>query len=269
MNIFMRICVLVVLTATLVSCGKSSTQFMKDIKVQTSTQNDDVYLSLEAKLNFGNMQVPQVSFPINNPKTGQNLGALDMGPLAGGQNYLKISANLSELTPLQASGGELPNGNSLPLIASNQVVGINIGGSANIKLYVSFVDGAYAIGVAVPIKAFDGIGGSVGATSIFPIFNIGGVVGSAGLFTSPNKGQNGFGVFVDLTSVIDQIGKRSLQGQSAHMATSARSVRALSVQQAPKGELDYRSLNTSRSKKKKVDKMIYRLHRKRAKLRLW
>jgi hypothetical protein len=263
--------VFLTLVFTLVSCGKDQQQFMKDIHIATYSQDTDVYVSVDAKLNLGAMQLPAISLPIKNPKTGVDLGLVEMGVVAGGSNFLKLAFNLSSVTNLSASKGQLPNGNSLPLIATNQVIEIPIGGNKAIKLYISFVDGAQAIGIAVPIKSFDGIGGSVGNTSLFPIFSIENVLGSAGLFTSSTAGQNGFGVFVDLTNILNDVLKRELAARTSHLEVGVRSFarsRFASSISSIKGELDYSAKTVSSRKKRKINKRIYRLHRKRTRLHL-
>jgi hypothetical protein len=265
-----RLLVLVTFLVTLVSCGKQNHQFMKDINVGTSYVDNDVYISVDAQMDFGAMQLPAISLPVKNPKTGEDLGGIEMGVVAGGKNFMKLSFNLSSVTPLQASQAQLPNGAALPLIYTNQVVEIPVGGSkADVRIYISFVEGAYALGVAVPIKSFDGIGGSVGTTSLFPIFNIENIVGSAGLFTSNESGKSGFGVFVDLTNVLDDLLKGELKARTSHQEAgiALKSIRSIR-RAAPVGELNYSSIGVSSSKKKEIDKALYRLHRRRARLKL-
>lgn len=265
-----KLLVFVTLVVTLVSCGKQNHQFMKDINVGTSYVDNDVYISVDAQMDFGAMQLPAISLPVKNPKTGEDLGEIEMGVLAGGKNFMKLSFNLSALTPLQASQAQLPNGAALPLIYTNQVVEIPVGGSkADVRIYISFVEGAYALGVAVPIKSFDGIGASVGTSSLFPIFNIENVVGSAGLFTSNESGKSGFGVFVDLTNVLDDLLKGELKARTSHqeVGIALKTVRSIR-RAAPVGELNYSSIGVSSSKKKKIDRALYRLHRRRARLKL-
>jgi hypothetical protein len=265
-----RLLVLVTFFVTLVSCGKQNHQFMKDINVGTSYVDNDVYISVDAQMDFGAMQLPAISLPVKNPKTGEDLGGIEMGVVAGGKNFMKLSFNLSAVTPLQASQAQLPNGAALPLIYTNQVVEIPVGGSkADVRIYISFVEGAYALGVAVPIKSFDVIGGSVGTTSLFPIFNIENVVGSAGLFTSNESGKSGFGVFVDLTNVLDDLLKGEFKARTSHQEAgiALKSIRSIR-RAAPVGELNYSSIGVSSRKKKKIDKALYRLHRRRARLKL-
>lgn len=270
-NLLTRGLILLTLVLVVASCGKQSNQFMRDINVQSYYQDSDIYLAVDAQMDFGAMSLPAVNLPVNHPRTGENLGALELGVLAGGKNFIKLSFNLSAVTSLQASMAQLPNGASLPLIYANQVVEIPIGGSAGIKLYLSFVDGAQAIGIAVPIKPFDVVGQSVGTTSLFPIFNIQNIVGSAGLFTSKNAGQNGFGVFVDLTNVLSDIIKRDLAATTSHQDVSARMTKRMisaSGYSIASGELNYSTIDVTNSQKKKIDRELYRLHKRKTKLKL-
>ena len=94
-------------------------------------------------------------------------------------------------------------------------------------------------------------------------------MGSAGLFTSSESGKSGFGVFVDLTNVLDDLLKGELKARTSHqeVGISHRSVRLIQ-RSTPVGELNYSSIEVSSSKRKKIDKALYKLHRRRTRLKL-
>ncbi len=240
-----------------VSCGGGG-KIVDNIKVNTSTVDQDLYLGFDATLNFAGMTLPSVTFPIFHPKGNGQIGELSMSPIAGGKNQLGLDINLSEITGLGSSNSTLPNGNVLPLIASNDAVVIGVGPNGKIKIYLSIVDGAQAIGVAIPISVFDAIGAKVGATSLFPVFNISGVIGSAGMYTSSQAGLNGFGLFIDVHSIMNQI-----PNKNSKALVSMRST--LSVESS--AQIDYRSFKPSRSKEKKINRMLYDLSRKKVELK--
>lgn len=254
---FLAVAGICVLTA----CGQQNHTIVKDIKVESYYDNADIYVSLNAKMDFGAMTLPSVQLPVYHPQSHTQLGSIQMQPQLDGSNLFGIALNVSAISNYYAGVATLPNGGVLPLIGSNKVVEIAAGNG--IKVYLTLENGAQAIGVAVPIKSFDSIGSSVGTTAIFPVFTIENIIGAAGLFTSHQSGGNGFGVFADLSQVLDQIQVGDLLSSKKSMMM-ARVSRAKSSQ----ASLNYSSLETTSSKKKKVDKELYKLHKKRTKLKL-
>ncbi len=165
--------------------------------------------------------------------------------------------NVSELADVNTAQATLPNGNMVPLIANNQVIAVNIGNGA--RLYLALSENVTAIGVAVPISAFDSIGQSLPGLNFFPIVNTGDVIGTAGIFTGAQPGQNGIAVVADVSKIVN-MGKL-LPSTSAMMA-----IQAEEAQDSLK--LDYRSHMVSKSKKSKLDRMIYKLNKRRTVLRM-
>ena len=186
---FLKIVTLVMLSLVMSACGKGKPQVVTGIQVQSSTVDQDVYLALKADLNLGAMSFPAVTLPIIHPRGQIQLGSVDLLPVLGGKNQIKISVNVSALADIQASQAFLPNGNAVPLIANNPTITIPLGAGA--QLYLTIGANAVALGVAVPIKQFDSIGSAVGAINLFPVFAIDKVVGAAGIFTGKQAGQNG------------------------------------------------------------------------------
>lgn len=201
----MRISLLNLVTVVMLSlvataCGKRP-QVVTGIQVQSSTVSQDIMLSLKADLDLGNMSFPAVSLPILHPRGQTPIGSVELLPVLGGKNQIKVSVNVSSLADIRASQAVLPNGNSIPLIASNETITINLGAGA--KLYLTIGANAVALGVAVPIKTFDSIGNAVGNINLFPVFNIDKVVGAAGIFTGKQAGQNGFAIIADVTQYVN------------------------------------------------------------------
>src|SRR5690606_14383573 len=129
------------------------------------------------------------------------VGQLDLVSGLGGVNQLKISVNVSEISDVRATQSVLPNGNMIPLIANNPTIAINIGNGA--KVYLTISENVTAIGVAVPITAFDSIGQRLPGLNFFQIINTNGVIGTAGIFTGRNSGQNGIAVVADVSQVVN------------------------------------------------------------------
>ena len=114
-------------------------------------------------------------------------------------------------------------------------------------MYLTIGANAVALGVAVPIKTFDGIGSAVGAINLFPVFTIDKVVGAAGIFTGTQSGQNGFALIADVTQYVN--------------------MQNIFVPQAA-AKLSFADQIPSKAKEDKINSMIYELHRKKTRLQI-
>jgi hypothetical protein len=255
---FLRAVTLVILSLFAISCGQNApSNVLTGVKVEAKTVDNDVWMSFAADLNLGAMQFASISLPVLHPRGQTPVGQLELVSGLGGVNQLKISVNVSELTDIQAATATLPNGNMIPLIANNQVIAVNIGKGA--RVYLALSETVTAIGVAVPIAAFDNIGRSLPGLNFFPIINSNNVIGTAGIFTGMNPGQSGIAVVADVSKVVN-VG-RLLDAGAPMMA-----IQAQEAQDALK--LDYRSHGASQAQKARLDQMIFDLHKKRAILRM-
>lgn len=219
---------------------------VSDITISPSYVENDVYISLSADLSLGNVTLPSVGIPLIIPKSGLEIGLLTMQTASNGKNQLFVEVNLSAIAKFNADIGKLPNGGILPLIGMNKTIEIKL--KNNVVLYVSVGDGIAALGVAIPFKTLDSVGNSVGTSSLFPVFNIKNVFGAAGIYTSKSAGQNGFGLFADLTNVLAPVDIIELGGQSD-----------LEV-------IDANAIIPSSRVEKKINNKLYDLHRARKRL---
>lgn len=248
---------IVMLSLFAISCGQAPSNVLSGVKVQTSTVNEDLWMSFSADLNLGAMSFASISLPILHPRGQTPVGQLELISGFSGQNQLKVSVNISELTDVQTTQAVLPNGNMIPLIANNQTIAINIGSGA--KIYLTLSENVTAIGVAVPISAFDSIGQSLPGLNFFPVVTTDNVVGTAGIFTGARPGQNGIAVVADVSRIVNL-------GSLIPSQASTFALQAEEVQDYVK--LDYRSHAGSSSQKSKLDNMIYKLNQKRTILRM-
>ncbi len=256
-NFLSRTITIVMLSLFAISCGSSGTSnVLNGIKVETQTINEDVWMSFTSDINLGAMSFASISVPILHPRGQTPVGQLELISGLAGVNQLKISVNISEMTDVQTTQAVLPNGNMIPLIANNQTIAVSVGNGA--RIYLTLSENVTAIGVAVPISAFDSLGQSLPGLNFFPIVNQGDITATAGIFTGA-PGKNGIAVVADLSRVVN-LGKL-MPSQASTFALQAEE-----VQDAVK--LDYRSHSGSRSQKAKLDRMIYKLHSKRAVLRM-
>lgn len=237
--------VLLTLLISFVSCG-SQAPMVQNVQVSTVQQDDDVLVSLSADLSIGAVQLPFTSLPIILPRTGREIGQLTLQSAADGANQLKLDINVSEAANLELASVQLPNGSMLPIIGDNSTLVIPAG---RVQIYLSLLDGAQAIGVAVPIRTFDAIGERVGTTALMPIFNSNNIVGAAGVYTSSEAGKNGFALVADLSGVINV----SIPNVFARQAQSS---------------LDYSSQEPTRRQERRINSMLYRMHKKKQMLEL-
>jgi hypothetical protein len=258
--------VFILLSLSFVSCSKQNS-FVKDVQVSSTVDNSDVLVSVSAELNLGNVSLLDLSLPIFVQRTGKEIGVVSIYKDIEGRNMLDVEVNASEIANVDAISARLPNGNALPLIRDNATIVIPVQDKA--KVYLTFADGVAALGVTVNISGLDSIGRSVGNISVFPTFVYGQVLGSAGLYNSRSAGENGFGIFMDISNVIntdDLLARPTTRFASRSAKSSA--IESSTIESSANEELvlDYNPIKTSRSKRRKLDRKLYRLHRKNATL---
>jgi hypothetical protein len=185
-----------------VGCGKKKS-WVKEIQFKQEVVEGQVLINVKGNLSIGNINLPNVKFPIENPQTNTTLGYLSLINV-GSSKSIEVTLNISELIHLNTAIVKLPNGETLPLLGENQVIELAVGPNKNIKVYFSFNQTQLALGLAVPIKTLDTLGSKVGTTSFFPTFNVSKVFGAIGIFTSQQIGQNGLGFFMDLSLIMPQ-----------------------------------------------------------------
>lgn len=197
---------MIVFAVALVGCGKIF-NFVKNATFKTIEQDGDTFAEMTTILDIGNFEFPVVNLPIYDRKNPENeLGLLSLKPALGGGSELGVSVNLSQALKIQSEESALlPNGKALPIggIASLNVISLGI--AKNSRLYVAAGNGAAMLGVALVVKQFDGIATRIPLSlNLFPSFKSGKKLrGVAGMFTSPNTGENGIGMFLDASRVAD------------------------------------------------------------------
>lgn len=256
----------ILLSLSFVSCSQQNS-FVRDVQVSSTVDESEVLVLVSAELNLGNVSLTDLSLPIFVPRTGKEIGLVSIYKSMGGKSMFDVELNVSEIANIDAIAAKLPNGNVLPLIRNNSVIEIPVQDKATV--YLAFADGVAAIGATVNIGGLDSIGRSLGNISVFPSFAYGSVIGSAGLYHSKTSGQNGFGIFADISSVIntDDLLARPTTRFAERSVRSAKSFSLNSNSSSEELVLDYSPIKTSRSKRRKLDRKLYRLHRKSATLK--
>lgn len=249
-----------VMLVFLVSCGGSGSNVLTGIQVSTSQVGNDTMMSFAANINLGGMSFASISLPILHPRGQTPIGSLELVSGLAGQSQIKINVNMSEVADINVSQAVLPNGNAIPLIANNPTIAIKIGGGA--RVYLTLGQNVTAIGVAVPISAFDNIGQSLPGLNFFPIVQQGDVIATAGIFTGMQAGQNGIAVVADVSRVVN-LGNL-LPSSQLLLAKSAQ----LEESQEEVIQLDYRSQAPAQAKERRLKSMLATMSAKKLKLRM-
>lgn len=246
------------LATTFVSCGKSS-QIVKGLNVQTTTNDQgEINIRVSSDIDFGNIMFPTLQIPINHG--GQTIGSVSMIPVLGSKTQLVVEYNVGSLGSIAPGPVALPNGTLAPLIGTNAGVTVNLGGGA--KLYVVAGAGVYALGVAIPISGLDSVGSALGGINFFPMFNIDKAVGAAGIFASKTPGKTGFAFFVDASQYMNGLDFGLPAAQTETLALS----RVMMQQEVEEVELDYNEQRPSSKVEKKLNSLLYDMHRRKVRL---
>jgi microcystin-dependent protein len=255
-NLWAKIVILAMISVFSVSCGQSSSTVLSGVNVSTTTQNNDVILSISANINLGAMSFAAITLPIINPHGQTNIGSVELVPGLGGQNMIKVNVNVSSLANVSAAQAVLPNGNAIPLIANNQTVAVNLGNGA--KLYLTLSATAAAIGVAVPISAFDAIGAKLPGLNFFPVVAFNNVIATAGIFTGAQAGQNGIAFVADVSKIINL-------NHILSPSSSSKSLMAIQAQEVQNDvvKLDYSSHKPSAAKESALNQMLLQMNQKK------
>lgn len=249
------------------SCGKSSFNPVKGLKVTTTTIDNEVHVQMSSDLDFGNILFPSLSIPIQDPHGNGTAGTVSLIPAIGGKTQLVVEVNASRLSNLQTGAVALPNGGLVPFIATNSAVTVNLGNGA--KLYIAASDSVYALGVAIPISGLDSLGSGISLPiNLFPTFTFDKATGAAGIFTSPNKGQNGFAFVVDASAYVIGAAAPTATVAQAQTASKAQlmAVAAISGKTSNVVTLDYTSQIPSSKNKSALENKLYQMHLKRTRL---
>ena len=156
---------------------------------------------------MGQITLPgiQGKLPLKHPKIGE-IGSISLY----GQK-IAVELNLGQLLRLNLEKAQLPNGETLPLIADQEVIVIpvKVSPQAELLVYVALTKGSKALGITFPIAQLDRLGSELKTpSSLFPLVRVGEVHVYPGLYTSPVAGDNGMGLFVDLTTAFKRLSTR-------------------------------------------------------------
>lgn len=245
------------------ACGK--TGFVQSSKVKTFQQNGDLFATVSSTVNLNGMVMASATVPIYDPKDPTTaLGQLSMqSDLSGNNNAeIGITVNLTKVAGLQGLGHEavLPNGTPIPVAGydTNDVMQFSVGGSAT-QVYTALneTQKEALVGVAIPVKQLDNALKYIGGANIFPMFTLGnGVRGVFGVFTGLQNGQNGFALFLDVSSLL-------YNDSGAHTLSSAWSK---SISESSINPISFVSKMPSTATQNAVDYQLYWMSKRHTRL---
>lgn len=193
------------------SGGTSAANYLSGITLTSYSQNGDLWASLSAQLNTGNMMLIGATIPIVDPKhPGREYGSVSVASnlcttaICTGGGTLTVSVDVTAITKFTTVSNLLPNGTPLPLgaAADAATIGIPIGKNGAV-LYVALSNGVAVLGVALPFSALNTVGTYVPGADLFDVFTIGKITGDVGIFAGSAPGTTGIALFADLSSVVN------------------------------------------------------------------
>jgi hypothetical protein len=182
--------------------------WLKNVKLATSQQNGDAYVTMNATLDTGNVTLLPAVLPILNPKdASQTWGTVTIKGGTAGHAELDVALDVTRALSLPElfKTTTLPNNTAIPLAgvsASNWVTLPVSNGKTQVYLNWDWTARKAALGVAV---AIEDLSTGVPANLFIPFSFDSNISGIAGIYTG-SKTQSGFAMFTDLSGLMDGLG---------------------------------------------------------------
>ena len=188
---------------TLSACSLNQNIAIKGVDMHSFDQGKTSFVDLETIVSLGNLKLPNSNISIKNPEE-QEIGEVSVQHLDDGTSRVALRVNYEEMMKVEPTIGKtLPNGSDLSTILGNKtpLIGINI--LKNSRVYVGGnINGTLYAGVALNLPAFDHILSQMPMplNQFRPVWFSKEVMGNTGIFSSPQKGQNGIAIFAKKTN---------------------------------------------------------------------
>lgn len=241
------------------ACSPSSAveSVVTGFTLETYVQGADNWIQAIAEVNVGSFQLPAFNVPLADPTNMQNsYGNLAFVPgqcdqqTCTGKGNLVISVNLSKATSLPNTSLTLPNATPLPVSGIQNARGIAIPiADTGAKTYLALGQGVTLLGAAIPFSALDPAGKIVPGVNLFVPLNFNKVNVTAGMFFGAETNTTGFGIFVDLSSIVKLSDELRKYGQG-------------------KNHLILRGVRPSNAEEKQIGDIMKELESKKTELRL-
>ena len=185
-----------------------------DVSVAPSTTSSDDVITLSAQFKIGNVNLAQISVPIPDPRTSQNIGTATFAQLGNGQAEITVSVNSSVIPNASATlGNSLPNNNPTPLALGTKPGDLlAIPFMTHSRLYIGGdLKTTVYMGVALGINGLDQVMSQIGSpANLFYSGTFGQVMGVGGLYGSPTAYENGIAIFAKYTMKGAQMAEQSV-----------------------------------------------------------
>lgn len=205
----MKFVLLSALLLSLCACNFNQNFSIRGVDLHTHSLSGNTFVDLETILSLGNLQLANTTVAIKNSEQHE-IGEVSIQQLDDGTNRVAFSINFDEANQLNSeSGKSLPNGRDIPSNLGNDFASFDIPILEHSHVYVGGrTNGNYYAGIALNIPAFDHILYKIKSplNLLIPFPFSEEVMGVAGIYSSPQVGQNGLAIFV----------KKSLSAKSGH-----------------------------------------------------
>jgi len=193
----MKSVVLSLFLLSLSACNLNQNIAIRGLDLSTSDSAGATYVNLEAIVSLGSLKLPSTNSAINNGN--QQIGEIAIQTLADGTSRVAVSVNYDEAMKMDpALGKTLPNSRDIPALLSNDTSLIGIPVLQNSRVYIGGnPKGNLYAGIALNVPAFDHILSQIPASlNLFLPFPFSSeIYGVAGIYSSPQVGQNGLAIF--------------------------------------------------------------------------
>jgi hypothetical protein len=210
------------------NCGGKNpiSQLVTHLAVKTSVINGDDWVQASATINTGGFQMAGVNAPITDPNTQVEYGQITLVPTLSSATQqsadLTISIDTTQISHLPNATATLPNGTALPVggLSNATTIAIPIA-NTGAELYFAFGRGVALLGAAMSFSALDPAGKYGAGVDLFQPFAIGSIEVLAGIYGGALPNTTGVGVFMDLSSVINQSNAPGTPAPTASSGPSA------------------------------------------------
>ncbi len=196
----------------LAACNATSAtqNAVTNITLNAFQEGQDNWIQASASINTGNFQMIAFSIPLANPADPTvSYGQLSFVPdICNGQSCvglgtLDLQIDLTKTASLNASSPTLPNGTALPIsgLDSAKVVAVPVA-ETGAQVYLALGGGVAIMGAAIPFAALDPAGQIVPGANLFVPLTLNSISLIAGMFFGATTETTGFGLFVDVSSIV-------------------------------------------------------------------
>jgi len=196
-------------------CGKNGNTpiatLINDVSLKTYLQDHDQWMNVSVKLTTGGFSMTGIHLPIVNPNDSSKVyGEFTLVPTlcntspCNGGGQLTVALNLTETSQTQGVSIDLPNGTALPVggLQNANVIALPVA-QTGAKIYLAFAPGMAMFGAAVPFSALDPAGKYLPGVDVFEPLTFDKINLIAGIFAGAATNTTGVGIFLDLSSVLN------------------------------------------------------------------